>query len=250
VRKRAWWLLGAAVIVLAGLAAWWFFVRDAAPPPAVLPSIPGAPPSGALIGTAESDIGVTAPTTTAPPASTTLPGLDGTWVVQQGPVVWAGYRMQEKWINQVAERTVVGRTPGVSGSADFEGPYLAKGNFDVDLTQLHSDWDQRDGAMQLVLDTAQFPTANLSVLEPVRIPVVLTPGVTAAVDVPAALTIHGVTQPVTLSVQGRWNGDSLDVAGSTKIGLADFGIDPGTAGGLVSVGGQGTVEFVARLVRG
>jgi polyisoprenoid-binding protein YceI len=63
------------------------------------------------------------------------------------------------------------------------------------------------------------------------------------------LTIKGVGQPVRLSVQGRWNGDTLDVAGSTEIGFADFGIDPPSVAGLVEVAGTGTVEFVVRLVR-
>jgi polyisoprenoid-binding protein YceI len=153
-------------------------------------------------------------------------------------------------LNDTVERTVVGRSPGVAGGIELAGPYLAAASFEVDLTQLRSDWDKRDEQMPLVLDTAQFPTATLALLEPVRIPAVLTLGTPVTVDVPATLTLKGVTQPVLLAVTARWNGDTLDVAGGTVIGLADFGIDPGTAGGLVEVGGEATVEFVVRLVRG
>jgi polyisoprenoid-binding protein YceI len=249
VRKRLWWVLGAAGIVLVlALGGWWFVLRDSSPPPAGLPEGPAAALEVGASDTGAATSGVAGPDPSS--AAPTEPGLDGTWVVQPSPIVWAGYRMREQWANETVKRTVVGRTPGVSGSAQFEGPYLAGGSFDIDLTQLNSGWDKRDAAMRLVLDTAQFPTANLTVSEPVRIPVVLEPGVTATVQVPANLTVHGVTKPVLLTVDARWNGGSLDVAGHTEIGVADFGIDPGTAGGLVSVEGTGTVEFVARLVRG
>jgi polyisoprenoid-binding protein YceI len=234
VPKRVVWLLAGVAVLLLVAGVGLVLLRDPAPDAAGLPEQPDAP--GAVAVPDASSVGEQR--------------IDGTWVVQPGPEVWAGYRVQEQWVNQSVERTVVGRTPAVGGSAELTGPYLARASFDVDLTQLRSGWDERDAEMQLVLDTAQFPTASLALLEPVRIPAVLEVGTPIAVEVPATLTIKGVTQPVLLSVQGRWNGDTLDVAGSTDIGLADFGIDPGTAGGLVSVGGEGTVEFVVRLTRG
>lgn len=243
---RVRWLLGAvvAVVALAAGLAWWFLLRDTAPGPAVLPDPPG---SFAATSSGSVERAVTEPSAAAVPAAATP---DGTWVAQAGPEVFAGYRVQEQWVDDTVERTVVGRTPGVTGRVELAGPYLAAAVFDVDLTQLRSGWDERDAEMQLVLDTAQFPSATLTLAEPVRIPVVVSVGTPVAVEVPAALTIKGVSQPVRLSVEARWNGDTLDVAGGTEIGLEDFGVDTGSGSGLVEVGEQATVEFVVRLVRG
>ena len=56
------------------------------------------------------------------------------------------------------------------------------------------------------------------------------------------LTLHGVTKPVQLMVDARWQGDRIDVAGTAPIVLADYGIaTPQTP--LVSADGDGSFEL-------
>ena len=62
--------------------------------------------------------------------------------------------------------------------------------------------------------------------------------------------MHGVTRPVTFNLMARWNGETIDVAGSTPIVLADYGMTAPSVGNFVSVDDHGTVELQLTFVRG
>jgi polyisoprenoid-binding protein YceI len=221
------------VLALAGAGVWWFALRDDAPDPAGLPD------------TTEQT------TTTAEPGATTVaPSADGPWILEPGDQVFAGYRIQEQFFGQIAERTTVGRSPGLLGTLTVVGAQVTQAEVAVDMTQLRSDQARRDAQMKTSgLQTDTFPTATFQLTQPIDLPG--PPQVGAVVEVLAAgqLTIHGVTNPFSLPLQVRWNGDTIDVAGAAAVLLADWGITPPSVAGFVTVADDAVFELQLQFVR-
>jgi len=213
------------VVALGGFGFWWFVLRDDAPPAASL--VPR-------------------------PAATTVPGAsaDGTWTVQQGPNVFAGYRILELLAGETIKKTAAGRSPAVTGSLTIAGSTVTAANVDVDVTQLKSDRSQRDNRIRTDgLQTDTFPTASFELTGPLHLEAAPAAGAELSVQAPGHLTLHGVTRPATFDLTARWNGDTIDVAGSTPVALADYQINPPSIGGFVSVDDHGTVELQLTFVR-
>ena len=174
----------AVVVVLGGLAVagWWFFLRDDAPPEAALP-----------VRTTPSTASGAAPA-----------AADGTWTVQQGADVFAGYRIKEQFAGDTIEKTAVGRSPAVTGTMTVQGAQIPAATFEVDLTELTSDSGRRDSSQQGGgLQIGQFPTARFALTAPITLPG--PPSLNTPVEVQATgdLTLHGVTKPVTVRAEGQ-----------------------------------------------
>jgi polyisoprenoid-binding protein YceI len=213
------------LIALAGFGLWWFVLRDDAPPAASLVERP----------TATTVAGATA---------------DGTWTVQPGPEVFAGYRVQELLAGETIKKTAAGRSPAVSGTITVGGTAITAARIDVDTTQLKSDRSQRDNRIRTQgLETDTFPSASFELSQPVQLGSVPAVGAPVKVQAVGNLTLHGVTRPATFDLDARWNGDTIDVAGSTPVTMADFQINPPSIGGFVSVDDNGTVELQLTFVR-
>jgi polyisoprenoid-binding protein YceI len=216
------------VVVVLGLAAfglWWFVLRDDAPPAASLVPRP----------TASTVAGATA---------------DGTWVVQQGPEVFAGYRILELLAGETIKKTAAGRSPAVTGNLTVAGATVTAAKIDVDVTQLKSDRSQRDNRIRTDgLQTDSFRTASFELTAPVDLGGAPAAGAEVSASATGNLTLHGVTRPATFALTARWNGDTIDVAGSTPVVLADYQINPPSIGGFVSVDDHGTVELQLTFVR-
>ncbi len=199
------------VVALGALGFWWFVLRDDAPERASLP-----------VRTED----------TAPATGDTATGgdatIDGTWDVVAGEEVFAGYRIQELFGGETVKKTAVGRTPAVSGTMTISGTTIQTVSITADLTQLTSDSSRRDDT-QLTggLQIEQFPEATFTLTDPVELGSVPAAGSPIQVTASGDLTLHGVTQPVELTLQASWNGSSIiDVAGGTRVTLADFQIEP------------------------
>jgi polyisoprenoid-binding protein YceI len=209
--RRIWkWLaLGAVVVVaLAGVAFWYFWLRDDAPPEAALRPRAEAPSSTAANGDAAGA------------------SADGTWTVVRDGEVFVGYRVQELFAGETLEKTAAGRTPAVDGSVTIDGAQVTDGEFRADLTQLDSDSDRRDSYLEgNSLETAQFPEASFTLTSPIELGGEPAIGDAVTVTARGDLTLHGVTRPVELTLDARWNGDSIDVAGQLPVQFADYGID-------------------------
>jgi polyisoprenoid-binding protein YceI len=229
-RLRTALKIGIPVIVvllgLAGFGLWWFVLRDDAPPAASL--VPRA--------TASTAAGASA---------------DGTWVVQQGADVFAGYRILELLAGETIKKTAAGRSPAVTGNLTVAGSSVTMAKVDVDVTQLKSDRSQRDNRIRTDgLQTDTFRTASFELAAPVDLGGAPVAGAEISVPAGGNLTLHGVTRPATFALTARWNGDTIDVAGSTPVVLADYQINPPSIGGFVSVDDHGTVELQLTFVRG
>ncbi len=218
--------LGAlALAIVAGTTTWWFVIRDTAPPEAALPEV-------------EDPVD---------PAAAEFTDADGTWTAVAGPGRFVGYRIEERFGGDTVSRTAAGRTEAVEASMTVDGNVVTDISVTADLTQLESDQARRERYLQnSALEIATFDTA-VFVAEPATLTSVPEIGTPFEVDVTGMLTLHGVTNEITVPIEARWNGDSIDVAGNADIVLADYGIEPPDIGGFVSVGDVGAFEFQLHL---
>ena len=91
------------------------------------------------------------------------------------------------------------------------------------------------------IETGRFPTAEFELTGPFAL---------SREPVPARgrLTLHGETQAIVARVSGQRDGaDAIELAGSAPIAFADFGIEPPSVAGFVTVRDTGRLEFQLRL---
>ena len=218
--------LGAVVVVilLGGAGFYWFFLRDDAPERASLQTSSQA---------AESSDRTSA---------------DGTWKVQQGTDVFAGYRVQELFGGETIKVTAVGRTPGVDGTMTISGTQVTVVDISADMTQLKSDKAPRDGQIKTRgIETNSFPTATFKLTQPINLPGTPEKGKQIEVTATGELTLHGVTKTVEIPLKAVWNGGTITVAGGAKVAFSDFDIEPPT-NAIVSVDDNGEFELQLTFV--
>jgi polyisoprenoid-binding protein YceI len=239
-------LVGALVVLgAAGLAGWWFFVRDDSPAPADIDTASETLDEQAGSG---DDAGSTDGATPA--------GVEGSWTVDQSvgsfddfSGTYAGYRFQEELAN-IGGNTAVGRTPDVTGSMTVASDEVTAVDVEVDLTTLESDNGTRDRSLRSRgLESDQFPTATFSLTEPLSLPAGVADGERATASATGDLTIHGVTNQVTIELEAELQGDSAVVVGSAPVALADYDIDPPTGFSVLSIDDEGTFEFQLFFVK-
>jgi polyisoprenoid-binding protein YceI len=188
----------------------------------------------------------------APPAASA--SLDGTWTVD--PTIgsfdygagdfsgsWVGYRVQEE-LAGVGGAEAVGRTPDVSGTITLEGTTLTSAELVADLTTLRSDQSMRDGQLgRQGIQTDQFPTATFVLTEPIELGSLPTEGESVSVEAVGDLTIHGVTNNVTIPLVAVQAGDVIGAAGSLTFTWADYGMEQPESMRVVSLANDVTMEL-------
>ena len=264
--------LAAGFIVLVG-AVWFFFIRSDAPPEVSLEDAiaavtddtttttadAGTPETTAATETSSAPQTTTAdsstPETTAATettsASETTAGpatLDGSWDIDQS-ASFAGYRIGEELAN-IGTVTAVGRTTDVEATLTFAGTAVTELSVTVDMTTLQSDRSQRDNALRTRgLETNDFPTATFVLTEPLEL------GVAPVEDEPFSgtavgdLTLHGVTNSISMPVEGSLVPGTVVVIGSVDVALADYGMEPPTGFSVLSINDTGTIEVQLAFVR-
>lgn len=194
-----------------------------------------------------------APTTTGSggdPAGTTTAtgtadGIAGTWAAT--PESEVGYRVKEVLFGQSTEG--VGRTNAVTGQLVIDGTTVQSADLEVDLTTLTSDQDRRDSQVQgRLLDTASFPTATLTLTEPIELGQLPADRQEIETQATAELTLRGTTKQLTFPVLARRNGELIEVNGSIEIVFADWGI-PDPSIGPVTTEDRGQLEFLVVFAR-
>lgn len=182
-----------------------------------------------------------APSVAASRAPSTIDDADlsGTWTV--GGDSEAGYRVHE--VLNGSDVTVTGRTDSVTGSATVDGSAITKAEITVQVADIATDSNQRDSYFRdSAMDAAAFPTATFALTEPVADAVPSGSG-TTKVEATGNLTLHGVTKPVTATLEVGLNGDGVDISGSIPITFSDYGVQAPNLG-FVKVDDSGAVEFV------
>lgn len=178
--------------------------------------------------------------TTPAPAGTSM---IGTWTVTAGGDSFVGYRVKEQ-LATLGDFTAVGRTKQVNGTLTFDGTAITDVQITVDMTSLQSDDSRRDGALRRqALETEKFPTASFKLTRPILLNRVPAEGQTITATATGDLTLHGVTKPVALELQGQLAGGRVVVAGSTTIRFADYTISPPKAPIVLGVEDTGVLEL-------
>ena len=166
--------------------------------------------------------------------------VQGEWTIADGSM--AGYRVDEVRLGQSLE--AVGRTEDVTGTMTIAGTTVEAASFEVDLTTLQSDESLRDSQVRSrILETDQFPTATFTLTEPIDLGEAPAPGEPVSVLATGELTVHGVTQEVTFTIDAQLDGGQIAASGLVGLIWADYGIgDP--SGGPNAVEQEGEMEFL------
>lgn len=180
---------------------------------------------------------------TGSPTSSTDGDLTGTWSVLSDGSSFVGYRVQEE-LAGIGAATAVGRTGDVTGSLEFDGAAITVVSIEADLSTLTSDDDRRDQQLRRqALETGTYPTATFVLTEPIALEAVPAEGETIAVDATGELTVHGVTQTVTIPLEGAFVEGHVVVVGSTVLQFADYEIDAPESMAVLSVDDEATLEL-------
>lgn len=225
----------AVVVAAAALGAYVVFLGDE--PEAVnLETAIEAASTAAVGGSAASGGGGSGSTSTEG-------DLTGTWSVLSDGSSFVGYRVQEE-LARIGAATAVGRTGDVTGSLEFDGAAITSVSVEADLSTLASDDERRDQQLRRqALETGTFPTATFVLSEPIPLVDIPTEGQTIAVDAIGELTVHGVTQIVTIPLEGAFVEGRVVVIGSTVLQFADYDIDAPESMAVLSVDDKATLEL-------
>ena len=242
--KRPPWLpiaigLGLLVVAVIG-GVIWFFGGD-------------APDAVDLEETASAVDNTTAEETTG-----SADGIEGTWTVDTGvgdfsvteetTATFAGFRVEEV-LTTLGSTTAVGRTPEVSGSIEINGTTLDSAEIVADLTQIVSDQQRREGAIQRTLATSSNPEATFVLTEPVDLGESAASGEPVSVTAVGELTVNGTTNLVEIPLEAQLVDGAILVTGSTDIAFDDYGVPTPSAPIVVSVEDHGILEFQVWLSR-
>ena len=148
--------------------------------------------------------------------------VSGQWAVVDGSEF--GYRVEE--ILGGVNATSTGRGTDIAGSMTIDGSTVTAAEFTVQVASIESDNGMRDQQFRgRVMDTTDYPEATFTLSEPIALPEI--PPVSGTVQVSAVgeLTMHGVTQPVTLDIEAVRGPQRLAVVGSAPIVFADYDIE-------------------------
>ncbi|POH66272.1 MULTISPECIES: YceI family protein [Cryobacterium] len=164
--------------------------------------------------------------------------LSGTWSVAADS--FAGYRVDE--VLQGNDVTVTGRTTDVSGELTVDSLSLTAATITVDVASIATDEGARDAYFRdSAMEADDFPTATFTLTAPVTLEAPVA-GVAQTLSATGELTLHGVTQPVTVELQAALTEAGGQVVGSIPITFSDYGVDAPDLG-FVSVEDAGSVEF-------
>jgi polyisoprenoid-binding protein YceI len=258
-RKRAPWIVGGIAVVLL-VAAWQLGLLSSDPEEANLADAIAAEQdddsgesdeetdagadtttSTTIAGDA-SPIDVSATTEAAPAALADATNLDGTWAVKLSDGTFAGYRIDE--ILSGVGFTAVGRTREVSGHLVASGSTIETVEISVDLLGLTSDSRFRDSQLKSqALETEQFPFATFVLSEPIAVDAAPLDGTETTFDAVGQLTVHGVTNDVTIPLEATTADGLLFVVGGVEVALVDYDIDTPSAPRVAGVSDVATMEF-------
>ena len=170
---------------------------------------------------------------------------DGVWTLTSDGTSFVGYRTRERIGPLSLPGETVGRTTTLQGELAIADGAVTAVTVTADMTELRSNTELRDESLKTNgLETDAFPEATFKLTEPVQ-NLKAEKGTILDLVFVGDLTLHGVTRHVEAAIKARWNGPSIQVAGSIPIELDDFDIDvaasPVFAG--LHVDGRGTAEF-------
>lgn len=162
---------------------------------------------------------------------------------------FAGFRVDEELT--VGSVVAVGRSGGVTGSLTIEAGELVAAEITVDMTAIVSNDSRRENAIRRAVGASSDPTATFVLTDPVALPDGLADGQAVSIEATGELTVNGVTNPTTFTIDALVRDDGFGVVtGSTGVVFADFDVTAPSAPIVVSVDDEGIVEFQLVVAKG
>ena len=249
-RTRGIIAAAAALVLLLGVGAWYFLFRDTAPAEVDLDAATeqvaeyrGSDTDGGAAG--DGDGGA------ADPGEAANGGISGTWTVDTGSGSFdfesatgsfAGFRVQEELVG-LGTTEAVGRTGEVSGTVVIEGTLLESTEVEVDMASITTNIPRRDGRVLAALEVEQYPSATFVLAEPVELGDGAARGEPVSVAAQGQMTIHGVTRDVTAALEAQLVDGTAVVVGTVPFTFEDYDVEKPSAGSVISVADDATVEF-------
>ena len=194
-----------------------------------------------------------AATTTAAGTSSSGPARtspNDTWTVRPGPVsdTFVGYRVRELLLRGNIDQEVTGRTNQVTGQFLVANGIAATGELAAQVDTLSTNSGLRDSAVKRTgLESSKFPTATFTLTQPIELGSAKA-GQRVKTNATGNLTVHGVTKPVRFALDTRWDGNTIEIAGSAPIKLSDFGIRIDDFKFAAEVANDATIELQLTFV--
>jgi len=221
------------LVLLIGLVA---ILTGCAAPTAtatVVPTLaPTAVPTLAPVSTSQ---------TTPPEAATAVPVAGNTALFKVDAArSEASYTIDETFINQNNTlATAVGITTDINGELllNYADPAASKlGEITVDISKLTSDSSRRDNAIRgRWLESSSYPIARFVATKLENFPANPQEGQSISFQLVGDMTVRDVTKTVTWEVTAMLNGNELTGTATTQIMLVDFGVEPPSIAGVLSV---------------
>jgi polyisoprenoid-binding protein YceI len=164
----------------------------------------------------------------------------------------ASYEVQEQFLNRNLPSKAVGKTNAVEGQFQFSADGKPSGQvtkITVDLRTLTSDDSRRDNRIRTRwLESETYPYAEFTSTDAQNLPDSYSEGQEVNFKLNGTMTIRDVTKPVTFDVTGKLQGDTVTGTATAQILMKDFGFDPPSIAGMLTVedGVTITVNFTAK----
>jgi polyisoprenoid-binding protein YceI len=278
-RTRNLALIGLLGLIAVGFLAWWFIFRDTSP--ASVDSVAAAEareqaiaeaagdtssgdaeaPAEAVTETSTDDGGSSSAIDSGQADSATSAGspIEGLWAVDSSigtfddacldlacSAGFVGFRINEELVGFGA-KTVVGRTPNVTGTMQITGSQITSVEIVADMTAIETDDSGRTSALKSAaggLETNTFPEASFVLAEPIELGSVPVEGAAVTANAVGDLTVHGVTNRVTIPLTAEMQAGLVVVFGSlVDMQLADYDIPKPTSVVVLSVEEIATMEL-------
>ena len=225
-RLWKWLVLGLVVIVGLAFAGWYFFLKTDPEPRAAIKNTPVV---------TESTV-----------AGETSAGTDGTWTVKPGnPSNFVGYRVTEKLFANISETEATGRTNNVTANHDDRrhDRRATSPSPPISATSPPTTASGTAASGARASSRTSSPRPSSCSTKPIELSAVPTAGATIKTEATGDFTLHGVTKPVTVSLEGRWDGKQVQVVGNLPIVFGDYDITAPTAPAVASVDDHGEMEL-------
>jgi polyisoprenoid-binding protein YceI len=165
----------------------------------------------------------------------------------------ASYKVTEQFVGINFPNDAIGTSSTVAGALTIaaDGSIAPGSKLTIDLRNLKSDQDQRDGFVRnRLLETEKFPLAEFVPTKITGLPLMIPTQGQTGFELTGNLTIHGVTKEVTFQGIATFGRDST-VAGRAKttFNFGTFGLTKPTIARLMSVDDKIELEIVYRFKR-
>ncbi|MCU0491303.1 MAG: cytochrome P460 family protein [Chloroflexaceae bacterium] len=150
------------------------------------------------------------------------------------------YSVREQFFGVTSAVTTTGQTQVISGELvlRLEEPAvsLERGSFSVDLRTLASDDLDRDATIrEQWLESNRFPLASFTATSLQDFPANPQEGVELEFGLVGDLTIRNTTRPIPFAVRAQINGDTLRGTATAQLRMRDFGFEPPSLAGVLTV---------------